>query len=131
MAATYTYDVTKLADKSKDLMRFELGDTDISGGEDTAALTDEEINAMLTINSKWKQAKYKLVESVYMRYAKEVQMSTSGLSLGFQARADHWAILYKDLKKELSSMGAPSIKTSGPPYFTSGMMRNPGTEGRE
>ena len=42
MSATYAYDPSKLAERGKDLMRFELGDTMVEGGQDTCALCDEE-----------------------------------------------------------------------------------------
>lgn len=125
----YTYDITQLKTNKKDLMRFELGDTDVSGAEKTCVLSDEEINAMIELNSRWKVAKFKLVESVYMRFAKEVQISGDGLTIGLQARAEHWANLYAQMKKEMSGMGVPSVTTASPAYFTTGMQSNPRTDG--
>ncbi|MGO5028967.1 hypothetical protein [Candidatus Agathobaculum pullicola] len=48
MASTYTYDPSMITLKGKDQMRFELGDTVIQGGNMTAALCDEEYEAIIT-----------------------------------------------------------------------------------
>ena len=126
---TYTYDPSRIGDKNKDRMRFELGDTNISGGAETAALSDGEINAMLAAHpGKWKRAKLALVESVCRRFAFEVETTIGPLKLGLQARADAWRAMYKELKAEAGSYSAPSVNPdsiAGKPYFDAGMMNNP------
>ena len=44
---TYSYDATKIGERGKDRMRFELGDIMVEGMEQTSALSDEEYNAIL------------------------------------------------------------------------------------
>ena len=85
----YTYDPSKISEAGKDRMRFELGDTAVT--EQTAALSDEEITAVLGMYpGKWKRAKLALVESVCRRFSFEVNTEIGGLSLGLQARAEAW-----------------------------------------
>ncbi len=133
---TYTYDPGQIGTSKKDRMRFELGDTAVEGGAETCALSDEEINAVLSLYpNRWKMAKFKLVESVYMRFASEIDTRVGPLSLNLQDRADHWKKLYDDMKKEVSGLAAPSVNPSalgegavdGGHYFYSGMMSNPRT----
>lgn len=110
-------------------MRFELGDTNISGDAETAALSDGEINAMLAAYpGKWKRAKLALVESVCRRFAYEVETTVGPLKLGLQGRADAWRMIYKELRAEAGSYSAPSVNRDsigGQPYFNAGMMDNP------
>ena len=52
--AHYSYDPTNIMMYGKDRMRFELGDTMVENGAATAALTDEEISAMIgTYLKRW------------------------------------------------------------------------------
>ena len=60
----YTYDPTKIKEKGKDRMRFELGDTMVEGGAETAALSDEEINAVLEMYpNKWKKPSWRYLKA--------------------------------------------------------------------
>jgi len=132
----YTYDPAQIGSNSKDKMRFELGDTFVANGADTCALSDEEITAALTAYKTFKMAKFKLVESIYMRFSKEVDTSIGGLSLGVRARAEQWSKLYADLKSEMAkgasapsfSLGGGSSATAGAPIFTIGMHDSRETE---
>lgn len=131
---TYTYDPAQIATNLKDRMRFELGDTAVEGGAETCALSDEEINAIISLYpGKWHLAKLKLVESVYMRFAAEVDTKVGPLTLNLQDRAQHWKELYNKLKKEVASMAAPSVATEAISpegrYFSLGMMDNPRGKG--
>lgn len=126
---TYTYDPSRIGDKNRDRMRFELGDTNVFGGAETAALSDGEIEAMLaTYPGKWKRAKLALVESVCRRFAYEVETVVGPLKLGLQARADAWRAIHKELKAEAGGYSVPSVNPdsiAGEPYFDTGMMNNP------
>lgn len=131
---TYTYNPSKIGEKGKDRMRFELGDTMVEGGAETAALTDEEIDAVLVLYlNRWKKAKLALVESLCRRFAFEVDTDVGPLSLGLQGRVTVWREMYKELKAETGGYSAPSANPAaigGSPYFYTGMMDNP-TTGRK
>lgn len=127
---SYTYAPEKVKELGKDRMRFELGDTMVEGGSDTTALTDQEIKAAIEAYPKsWKKAKLMLLESIYHRFAYEVDAKTGPLALYMQDRAKLWKEDYMDLKKEVS---AESCSASGPsggldgkaPYFYTGMQQN-------
>ena len=75
MAGAYTYDPSKLSDRGKDLMRFELGDTMVEGREKTSALSDEEYEALLEMNKNWKRAKLACIESIFRRFSYELSES--------------------------------------------------------
>ena len=49
MTSNYTYNPEKIKEYGKDRMRFELGDVMVDGLSDTTALTDEEIQAAISI----------------------------------------------------------------------------------
>lgn len=127
---TYTYEPANIGEPGKDRMRFELGDTMVEGGSDTAALTDEEIQAALdTYPKAWKRAKLMLLESLYRRFAYEPDTKTGPLTLSLQERAKTWRDDYMALKKEVSaeSCSVPGFGNGAhikPPYFYTGMHRN-------
>lgn len=133
--ATYTYDPSNIGVAGLDRMRFELGDVNVSDNGIHAAISDEEINAMITLYpSDWKRAKYKIVESIYRRFSYEVTTSTAGVSIQLQARVEHWKQVYSEFKKEAAGATAPSIDSlstidsptgDGGHYFKFGMMDNP------
>ncbi len=129
---TYTYDPNKISEKGKDRMRFELGDTMVEGGAETAALTDKEINAVLALYpSRWKKAKLALVESLCRRFSYEVDTDVGPLSLGLQGRAEAWRAMYEELKASVGNFAAPSanpVAIGGSPYFYAGMMDNPAAD---
>lgn len=131
MAETYTYNPECLLEAGKDTMRFELGDTMVEGGKMTAYLSDEEITAMIAKYNSWNLAKFKLVESVLMRFAYEVDTKTGPLELDLHQRYAKWKDLYDDLKKEADNAdAAPAISVDmanrkpRPPYFYEGMHDN-------
>jgi hypothetical protein len=132
---TYTYDPAKISEKGKDRMRFELGDTMVEGGSETAALTDEEIIAVLGIYpNRWKKAKLALVESLCRRFSYEVDTDVGPLSLGLQGRVEAWREMYKELKAEIGGYSVPRANPaaiSGNPYFYAGMMDNPAAGRKE
>ena len=133
MAGQYTYDPAKISEGGKDKMRFELGDTMVEGRSDTSALTDEEIEAALSMYpERWKRAKLALLESICRRFAYEVDTKEGPLSFSLSDRAKLWRDDYAKLKQEveLESATVPAFPGSGakkPPYFYAGMMENPRT----
>ena len=127
----YTYEPGNVTEFGKDRMRFELGDTMVEGNSDTAALTDEEIQAALdTHPASWKRAKLMLLESLYRRFSYEVNTRTGPLSLNMHDRAELWKKDYEDLKKEVAaeSCNVPGDAAGGSsrnlPYFYTGMQQN-------
>ncbi len=131
----YTYVPEKIGIPGKDRMRFELGDTMVEGGSDTAALTDEEIRTVLEAFPKsWKRAKLMLLESLCRRFAYEPDTKTGPLTLSLRGRAELWRKDYEALKKEVSAESCRIPVSHGdgrekPPYFFVGMLGNPGTRG--
>lgn len=128
---TYTYEPANILNYGKDRMRFELGDTMVEGGSDTTALTDEEIQAAIdTYQRSWKKAKLMLLESLYHRFAYEVNTKTGPLSLELHDRAKLWKEEYEKLKKEVSVQSSiPNFSNNHTeqqksPYFYTGMQQN-------
>lgn len=84
---TYSYDPTKIGERGKDRMRFELGDTITEGEGQAAALSDEEYEAILaTYPGRWKRAKLALIESIMRRFSYEVDEKVGPLSLSLRQR---------------------------------------------
>lgn len=138
---TYTYMPEKIAEYGKDQMRFELGDVMVEGGAETTALSDQEIEAILScytshIQKKWKHAKLKLLESICRRFSYEVTEKIGPLSQNLGERAILWRKDYEELKKELKNSSVPKINNSlntckeANGYFYHGMMKNPELDGR-
>lgn len=126
---SYTYLPSDISGKTVSRMRFELGDTMVEGRSDTAALTDEEIQVAIDLYPKrWKKAKLMLLESLYRRFAYEVDTKTGPLTLSLQERAVMWREDYLALKKEigLENGSIPSFTgdNNKPPYFYTGMQEN-------
>lgn len=135
MGLAYTYEPLMIGEEGKDRMRMELGDTIVSGGENTAALSDEEYESIikLYVNEKGKSfsyAKFKCAEAIFMKLSYEVNTGIGSLSYQFGERADRWKELYYTLKK---SHSAPSVNPSaigqgcedGGHYFRRDMLSNP------
>lgn len=127
---SFTYDPANVTESGKDRMRFELGDTMIEGGSDTAALTDTEIEAAIESYPKsWKRAKLFLLESLYRRFSYEVDTRTGPLTLSLSDRAKRWKDDYDRLKAEIEAeSAAPPLDARGrkgkPPYFYTSMHKN-------
>lgn len=130
---TYSYDPTKIRERGKDRMRFELGDTLTDGGADTCALADEEYDAVLNGlkegRSAWLRAKLSVLEAILFKLSYQVNTRIDVLQYDLGDRAAHWQKLYDTLKKQV--VGAASIPTLAPsiietpPYFHKGMEENP------
>lgn len=130
---TYSYDPTKIRERGKDQMRFELGDTEVEGGKDTCALSDEEYTAYLADlkegKKAWLFAKLAVLEAICLKMQYEVNTKIDVLSYDFGERAKRWLEMRDKLKKEILATAsiptmAPSI-TQTPPYFHKEMKSNP------
>lgn len=132
---TFTYDPTNIGLYGKDRMRFELGDTEVSGEGQSAALSDEEYEAIITANPrKWKKAKLLLVESIMHRFSYESDEKVGPLTLSLHQRFDAWKALYESLKQEIAKSNAPLANPSaisGDHYFREGMHNNMNAGGTE
>lgn len=130
MPKTYSYDPSKLSESGMDRMRMELGDTTFAPGELTAALCDEEYNAIMNKYPSFKKAKVKCLEAILMRFAHQVNMSVDGLSYSFSERLNFWRKLHQEAKRE-ASKAVPTAnplalngKIGGEPYFYNNMHAN-------
>ncbi len=143
---SYNYDPSKVTDKGMDQMRFELGDTMIEGKEVTCALCDEEYTAIIpeTVHTtrQWKKAKLACIESIFRRFAYEVDTKDGNLTLSLGDRAELWKKMYDELKAELGASAAspgailklaenPVFGEPTRPYFWNGMMSHEEAEGQD
>lgn len=131
---TYSYIPENINTDEKDHMRFALADTDVEGGQTSAALSDEEIQAVLDrYPDDFKTAKFKLVEHLVYKYGQDVDNKVGPVSFTFSHRMDFWKKLYDAMKKEMVQKAA-GLKPYGGDgerknsYFYVGMMDNPGGE---
>lgn len=133
MAATYTYDPTKITEGGIDQMRFELGDTVVDMEAATSPLCDEEYKAIIEKYGKnWRMAKYKCLEAICMKLSYEVNTSVGGLSYNLEGRANRFKGMLDDAKKELTAIGgvpragnpASLSPHGGTPYFYNDMQAN-------
>jgi len=137
---TFSYDPARINDGGIDQMRFELGDAEVEGKDETCALCDEEYNAMiqraLNENKAWKWAIFYCLSAIKMKYSHEVTYSSGGMSLSLAERYKNYKEMYDKMEKELkSSMQVPSASnqslgdgsTDGGHYFYLGMGNNPRT----
>ena len=129
----YTYDPTKIRERGKDQMRFELGDTEVEGGKETTALSDEEYEAYLDGlkegRKAWLFAKLGVLEAICIKMQYMVNTKIDVLSYDFGERAKRWLDMRDKLKKEVLGVAsvptmAPSI-TETPPYFHKELKSNP------
>ena len=132
---TYTYDPAKIGERGKDRMRFELGDTDVDGEGQAAALSDEEYNAILeAYPGKWHRAKLALIESIMRRFSYEIDEKVGPMTLSLRQRYESWKAMYDRLKEEIASMSVPSANAaaiSSDHYFYEGIHNNPNAGGTE
>lgn len=125
---TYNYFPEDINSDDVMKMRFELADTDVSKDEMSAALSDEEITAVLEqYPDNFKMAKLKLLEHMMFKYGQDVDNSVGPVSFNFGNRMNFWKQLYDDLKKKLH---LPVLESSRMrmknEYFYVGMMNHPG-----
>lgn len=132
----YTYSPGSVMAGGKDSMRFQIGDTVVSGGASTAFLADEEIAAVLAeYPTDWKRAKYVLIQGVCNRLAFETDWSDDGTSFKLDQRAERWQKLLEAAKRDLET-GVPipgcivdsMTGYAQGHYFYGGMNQSPFTE---
>lgn len=123
-----TYDPTKLAERGKDRMRFDLGDTNMAD----PLLMDEEIQIILDENlASWRRAQLKCSEKIAEKFAPETTIKVGSLTIDLAARAEFWAKKVADLRKQCAGLGAPIAAASAGgqgdsagSYFRTGMHDN-------
>jgi hypothetical protein len=124
----YTYDPTKIGEKGLDRMRFELGDCEVDGGEDTCALSDEEYTALISRADSegrgWTFAKFLCVQGIVTRYANEADFSAGGGSISLSQRYERWKDMYDKLKKSFQYPVINKTERSTEDYFQFGMHDN-------
>lgn len=135
MQFTYTYDPAKLSENGKDRMRMELGDTQVEHGAETAALSDEEYNAIINYYTGQQKrgfnfSKFKCLEVIFMKMSYEVNTGIGPLNYSLSDRAKMWKELYLTMKKSYSvpsvndrSLGADRMDEGH--YFFTDVLRNP------
>ena len=129
---TYKYDPTKIKERGKDKMRFELGDTFVDGGAETCVLADEEYSSMLEGlkpgRKAWLSAKLAILEAIMLKLSYQVDTKIDTLSYSFGARAEQWQKMYETLRKQiLTNMGVPTMAEKAgkkSPYFYTGIEEN-------
>lgn len=120
---TFSYDASKVGEFGLDRMRFELGDTLVDEPEKTAYLSDEEYLTVIQSSSSWRRAKFRLIETLLMRFAYEVDTTVAGLKLNLHQRVDFWEREYKRVKSEVDAediASSSALKVDGkgrPPAF--------------
>ena len=124
----YTYDPTKIGEKGLDRMRFELGDCEVDGGEDTCALSDEVYTALISRADSegrgWTFAKFLCVQGIVTRYANEADFSAGGGSILLSQRYERWKDIYDKLKKSFQYPVINKTEKSTEDYFQFGMHDN-------
>lgn len=134
--ATYSYNPAKLKENGIDKMRFQLGDTLISGGAETCVLCDEEYMTLISESQSWKKAKIECLKAILAKLAYEVNYSADGLSFSLSDRYQRFADM---LKAESKSAQVPTAnpaalgknRLDGGHYFYVGMLNNPAAPGSE
>lgn len=136
MTKTYQYDPTNIMEYTVDRMRLELGDTQVEGEENTAALSDEEYRGLINLyftnqRGSWALAKFKCLEAIFMRLAYESDFSIGGMSVALSNRFENWRKLYEEQKKifQGTAIGAEGSlpkkhEADGGHYFYNGMLGN-------
>lgn len=96
----YSYESTELSDNEIYKLRFELGDTDISGGELTAALSDGEYKYIIEEygNKSFNHKKIKALEAIIAKLSYQVNFSVDGMRYDLGDKFDRWKIMLEDLK---------------------------------
>lgn len=133
---TYSYDPTRIKERGKDQMRFEVGDTLTDGDADTCVLSDEEYDALLANlkpgNKAWLYAKLSVVEAILARLSYQVDMKIDVLEYKFSDRIKAWEKMKQDLENKLKGYSCGISMNKGaqrePPYFFAGMEQNPAAE---
>ena len=91
-------------------------------------MSDEEYQAVLDMNKRWKRAKLAALEAILMKFAHSCTTKIGPVSYDFSSRVEVWKDLYNRLKRE-SNISVPSVSESDygqerPPYFYENMQSN-------
>ncbi len=129
---TFSYDPTKITDNGIHQMRFELGDTVTDMGGISAALCDEEYQAIIDKYGKsWRKAKFMCLRAIVMKLSYEVDTRVDGLSYSLSQRYDRWKKMLDEAEAELKAMNGLPIANKaslspagGTPYFYNDMQTN-------
>ena len=130
MSRNFTYDPSKVGEYGVDRMRMELGDCLVEEPEKTAYLCDEEIVAVIQSSRTWKQAQFRLVDSLVRRFAYEVDEKADPASWTWHQRYEQWKKLRDELKSEADAIDVSPLSLSDPsrerrqPYFFEDMHSN-------
>ena len=112
--ATYTYEPSKCREGGVDQMRSECGDTVIDMEGITAALCDEEYEAIIQASAgNWRRAKYECLDAICKKLAFEVNTSVGGLSYSLAERFPRFKEMRDEAKKELKAIA--SVPRAGNP----------------
>lgn len=122
---TFSYDPTKITDNGIHQMRFELGDTVTDMGGISAALCDEEYQAIIDQHGKsWRKAKFMCLRAIVMKLSFEVDTRVDGLSYSLSQRYERWKKMLEEAEAELKAMNGLPIANKGIPRFYNGMHTN-------
>lgn len=137
MSKTYQYDPANIEGYTVDRMRLELGDTQVDGEENTAALCDEEYQGLINLyfnnqRGSWALAKFKCLEAIFMRLSYESDFEIGGMSVDLSKRFENWRKLYAEQKKSFqgaslgngTSFATDKGQADGGHYFYNGMLGN-------
>ena len=137
MTKTYQYNPENIVELSVDRMRLELGDTQVEGEENTAALCDEEYQGLINLyfnnqRGSWALAKFKCLEAIFMRLSYESDFEIGGMSVDLSKRFEHWRKLYEEQKKAFQGTSVGAVASlhngggaaDGGHYFYNGMLGN-------
>ena len=107
---TFSYDPTKITDNGIHQMRFELGDTVVDMGGISAALCDEEYQAIIDQHGKsWRKAKCFCLRAIVMKLSFEVDTRVDGLSYSLSQRYDRWKKMLEEAEAELKALNSLPI----------------------
>ena len=128
--ATYNYDPMNIVRETKDRMRLELGDTQIEGGSDTCALSDEEYTALIEGSNNWRSAKIACLKAIVARFSMMVDFNAGGMSINFSERYERYKAKLKEMEKSAQYISASPASLGagcedGGHYFRLGMLNNP------
>lgn len=114
-------------------MRSECGDTVVDMDAATAALCDEEYEAIIeSCNGNWRRAKFECLDAICTKLAFEVNTSVGGLSYSLAERYPRFKAMRDEAKKDLKAVnsvpraGNPASLSphGGTPYFYNDMQAN-------
>lgn len=126
-AGTFSYDPSKIRDKSVNQMRFELSDVYVDDEVNTCMLSDEEYKAIIDDSKSWKEAKIAILKQIIFMFSLEVDYTIDGLSLKLSDRYNRFKKMLDDLLKEdaLPLVDDSLLSGGGGHYFYYGMLENP------